>query len=132
MALPSMAGTSMWIRRYMLDEANRDYVLMAKAKGVPSRDVSLNHTFRNAFVPVVQTIPGSILSTISGSIYVESLYSIPGMGGLLVDVIKRQDNTMVQALVVLYAGISILSLFLGDILLGIVDPRISLTKKEGR
>lgn len=66
-----------------------------------------------------------------GSIYVESLYSIPGMGGLLVDVIKRQDNTMVQALVLIFAVIGILGLLLGDILMAIVDPRISFTKKEG-
>ena len=61
----------------------------------------------------------------------ESLYSIPGMGGLLVDVIKRQDNNMVLALVVIFASLSILGLLLGDILMGIVDPRISFSKKEG-
>ena len=73
----------------------------------------------------------SLLFTMCGSIYVESLYSIPGMGGLLVDVIKRQDNTMVQALVLIFAVIGILGLLLGDILMAIVDPRISFTKKEG-
>ena len=53
------------------------------------------------------------------------------MGGLLVTAIKRQDNTLVQALVLIYAVISILGLLLGDILMGIVDPRISFAKKEG-
>lgn len=66
-----------------------------------------------------------------GSLYVESLYSIPGMGGLLVQVIKIQDNTMVQALVVIYAAISVVGLLLGDVLMALVDPRISFTKKEG-
>ncbi|MFQ7003402.1 MAG: ABC transporter permease subunit [Ruthenibacterium lactatiformans] len=61
----------------------------------------------------------------------ESLYSVPGMGGLLVDVIQRQDNTVVQALVLIYAAISILGLLIGDILMAVVDPRISLNKKEG-
>ena len=61
----------------------------------------------------------------------ESLYSVPGMGGLLVDVIQRQDNTVVQALVLIYAAISILGLLIGDILMDVVDPRISLNKKEG-
>ena len=73
----------------------------------------------------------SILLTLMGSLYVESLYSVPGMGGLLVTAIKRQDNTLVQALVVIYAVISILGLLFGDILMGIVDPRISFAKKEG-
>ena len=61
----------------------------------------------------------------------ESLYSIPGMGGLLVDVIKRQDNNMVQALVIIYSVMGIMGLLLGDIAMGLVDPRISFTKKEG-
>ena len=87
--------------------------------------------FRNSVVPMVQLIPGSLLMTISGSIYVESLYSIPGMGGLLVDVIKRQDNGMVHALVLIFAVMGILGLMLGDIAMTLVDPRISFTKKGG-
>ncbi|MBQ1579874.1 MAG: ABC transporter permease subunit, partial [Firmicutes bacterium] len=89
------------------------------------------HVFRNAVVPIVNLIPGSLLMTISGSIYTESFYSIPGMGGLLVDVIKRQDNNMVMVLVVLFAAVGIVGLLLGDIAMALVDPRISFTKKEG-
>lgn len=80
---------------------------------------------------MVNLLPGSLLLTISGSIYVESLYSVPGMGGLLVDVIKRQDNYMVLALIVIFSSLSIVGLLLGDLLMGIVDPRISFAKKEG-
>ena len=79
---------------------------------------------------MVQTIPSSLLFTIMGSLYVESIYSVPGMGGLLIDVIQRQDNTMVQALVLIFASVGIIGLFLGDILMVLVDPRISLTGKE--
>ena len=89
------------------------------------------HVFRNAFVPMIQYIPTSLLYTISGSIYIESLYSIPGMGGLLVDVIGRQDNPMVQAIVMMYSCIGIIGLLLGDMLMGVIDPRISFVKKEG-
>ena len=102
-----------------------------RAKGVEGKKITMRHVFRNAFVPMIQYIPTSLLYTISGSIYIESLYSIPGMGGLLVTAIKRQDNTLVQALVLIYAVISILGLLFGDILMGIVDPRISFAKKEG-
>lgn len=132
LAMPSIASYAMWLRRYMVDEENKDYIKMARAKGVPKKKIALQHVFRNAVVPMVQLIPSSLLLTIAGSIYVESLYSIPGMGGLLVDVIKRQDNTMVQALVIVFAVLSIFGLLLGDILMALVDPRISLTKKEGR
>jgi len=131
MSLGSTASYAMWIRRYMLDEMNKDYVRLARAKGVSSRRIMMGHVFRNAFVPMIQYIPASILYTVSGSIYIESLYSVPGMGGLLVDVIGRQDNPMVQALVMLYSAIGIVGLLLGDLLMGVIDPRISFVKKEG-
>ena len=131
LSIGNIAYYAMWLRRYMVDEANKDYIRLARAKGVPNGAISRNHVFRNAFVPLVQYIPNSILLTLMGSLYVESLYSIPGMGGLLVTAIKMQDNTLVQALVLIYAVISILGLLFGDILMGIVDPRISFAKKEG-
>ena len=131
LALPSISSYAMCLRRYMVDETNKDYIKLARAKGVPNSTIWFRHVFRNSVVPMVNLIPGSILLTISGSIYVESLYSIPGMGGLLVDVIKRQDNNMVLALVVIFTVMSILGLLLGDLLMAVVDPRISFTKKEG-
>ena len=131
MSLGSIASYAMWLRRYMLDEMNKDYVRLARAKGVSSKQIMMAHVFRNAFVPMIQYIPASILYTICGSIDIESLYSIPGMGGLLVDVIGRQDNPMVQALVMIYSCIGIVGLLLGDLLMAVIDPRISFVKKEG-
>ena len=115
----------------MVDELNKDYVRLAKAKGLKSKAIMVRHVFRNAFVPMAQYLPSTLLYTISGSIYIESLYSIPGMGGLLVDVIQRQDNTVVQVLVLIYSSIGIIGLFLGDILMALFDPRINLQKKGG-
>ena len=131
MSLGSTASYAMWLRRYMVDEMNKDYVRLARAKGVSDKKIMMKHVFRNAFVPMIQYIPTSLLYTISGSIYIESLYSIPGMGGLLVTVIERQDNPMVQAIVMIYSCIGIIGLLLGDLLMGLIDPRISFTKKEG-
>lgn len=131
MSLGSIASNAMWLRRYMVDEMNKDYVRLARAKGVPGRKIMMRHVFRNAFVPMIQYLPASLLYTICGSIYIESLYGIPGMGGLLVDVIGRQDNPMVQALVMIYSCIGIVGLLLGDLLMAVLDPRISFTKKDG-
>lgn len=131
MSLGGIASYAMWMRRYMVDELNKDYVKLARAKGLTSKAIAVKHVFRNAFVPMAQYLPATILFTISGSIYIESLYSIPGMGGLLVEVIKRQDNTLVQALVVIYSSIGIVGLFLGDILMVLFDPRIKLERKGG-
>ncbi|HOF99674.1 MAG TPA: ABC transporter permease [Clostridia bacterium] len=130
LALPSIASYGMWMRRYMVDAINQDYVKLARAKGIPERSIMMRHVFRNAFVPMVQLVPSSLLYTIMGSLYVESIYSIPGMGGLLIDVIQRQDNTMVQALVLIFSGVGILGLFLGDVMMALVDPRINLQRKE--
>ena len=131
LALGNIAYYAMWLRRYMVDESNKDYVKLARAKGVPTADISRKHIFRNAFVPLIQFIPTSMILTLMGSLYVESLYSIPGMGGLLVTAIQIQDNTLVQALVLIYAAISILGLLVGDILMALLDPRITLGQKEG-
>jgi len=130
MSLGNIAYYAMWLRRYMVDEMNKDYVRLARAKGVRNTDVTMKHVFRNSFVPMIQYIPTSLLYTVSGSIYIESLYSVPGMGGLLVDVITRQDNPMVQALVMIYSSIGIIGMILGDLLMVVIDPRISLNRKE--
>jgi len=131
MSLGNIAYYGMWLRRYMVDESNKDYVKLAKAKGVSNKNIMMRHVFRNAFVPMIQYIPSSFLNTVVGSIYVESLYSVPGMGGLLVDVVKRQDNTMVQAIVIVFACVGIIGLILGDFLMTVIDPRISFNKKGG-
>ena len=130
MSLGNIAYYAMWLRRYMVDEMNKDYVRLARAKGVKSSKITMRHVFRNSFVPMIQYIPTSLLYTVSGSIYIESLYSVPGMGGLLVDVITRQDNPMVQALVMIYSSIGIIGMILGDLMMVLIDPRISLARKE--
>lgn len=131
LSIGNIAYYAMWLRRYMVDESNKDYVRFARAKGVNESKIVYRHILRNAIVPLTQYIPQSILLTIAGSIYVENLYSVPGMGGLLIQVIKMQDNTMVQALVLIYASVSILGLLVGDLVMALLDPRIMFTKKEG-
>ena len=131
LSLGNIAYYAMWLRRYMVDESNKDYVKLAVAKGVNSKELMRKQIFRNAVVPLVQYIPTSFVLTVVGSIYVESLYSIPGMGGLLVKCIQSQDNTIVQALVLIYSALSIIGMILGDILMTFVDPRITFGKKGG-
>ncbi len=131
MSLGNTAYYAMWVRRYVIDESRKDYVMLARIKGVSEGKIMFRHVFRNAFVPMAQYLPTSFLNTVIGSIYIESLYSIPGMGGLLVDVIKRQDNAMVQGIVLLYACVGIIGLIIGDLLMVLLDPRINLTKKGG-
>jgi len=131
LAMGNIAWWAMWTRRYMIDEANKDYIKLARIKGLPSQKIMVRHVLRNAFVPLAQYLPATLLMTIGGSLLVERFFSIPGMGPLLADSINRYDVNVVQAVVILYSALSILGVFLGDVLMMIVDPRITLIKKKG-
>ena len=129
LALGSTAGYMLWTRRYMVDELNKDYIKLAKIKGLSTREIMFRHVLKNAFVPLAQYLPSSFLLTITGSLLAERFFSVPGMGPLLADSISRYDTNIVQALVMIYAGLGIIGVFLGDVLMTIIDPRISLTEK---
>jgi oligopeptide transport system permease protein len=131
LALGSIAGYALWTRRYMVDELTRDYIKLARVKGLSTGEIMVKHVLRNAMVPMVQYIPASFLYTIGGSLLVERFFSVPGMGPLLTDAINRYDTNVVQCLVILYTTLGILGVFLGDILMMLVDPRITLTEKGG-
>ena len=120
LSLASIAGYALWTRRYMVDELPRDYI----------SEIMFKHVLRNAMVPMVQYIPQSILLTVGGSLLMERFFSVPGMGPLLTDAIQRYDLNVVQTLVILYAVLGIVGVFLGDVLMMVVDPRITLTGKE--
>lgn len=131
LSLGSIAWYALWVRRYMIDELNKDYIKLARVKGLSSRSIMVKHVLRNAFVPIAQYLPQSMLLTIGGSLLVERFFSVPGMGPLLTDSIQRYDTNVVQTLVMLYASLSILGVFLGDVLMMIIDPRITLANKGG-
>ena len=129
LSLSSIAHYAMWTRRYMVDELNKDYLRLCRVKGMPTKDIMIKHVLKTAFVPLIAYIPASILFTIGGSLLVERFFGIPGMGPLLVDSIGRYDTPLVQGLVVLYASMSVIGVFLGDVMMTVMDPRIKLTGK---
>ena len=131
LSIGSIAGYMLWTRRYMVEELNKDYIRLAKLKGMSTRSVMYRHVLKNAFVPLAQYLPYSILLTVGGSLLVERFFSVPGMGPLLTDSIARYDTTVVQGVVMLYATLGILGVFLGDVLMTLIDPRIHLGKKGG-
>ena len=112
MALAPTASYAMWMRRYMVDELNKDYIKLARAKGVKERTLMFKHVLRNAFIPMAQYLPATILFTITGSIILNR-YTLFRDGGLLVDAIQRQDNTIVQGLVLVFSSLGIIGLILG-------------------
>ena len=131
LALGSIAYYMLWMRRYMVDELNKDYIRLAKLKGFSTTQVMYRHVMKNAFLPLAQYLPYSVLLTVGGSLLVERFFSVPGLGAFLTDAIGKYDVDLVQAIVMLYASLGILGLFLGDLLMTVLDPRIRLTGKGG-
>ena len=130
LSLSSIAWYAIWLRRFMVDEENKEYIKFAKVKGFSKKYIMKNHVLRNALVPIAIGIPSDFLLIISGSLIIENLYSIPGMGGLLINAIKQMDNNLVQILVLIYSSLSVIGVFLGDLLVVLVDPRIRLSESE--
>ena len=132
LGLLSIPWTAIWIRRYFIDLQTSDFVRFARAKGLSESEISRNHIFRNAMVPVVNSIPLSIVGVIVGATFTESVFAFPGMGKMLIDSINVSNNNMVVALSFIFAGLSIAALLVGDLLMTLVDPRIKLDTKGGK
>ena len=129
LALLSLPSLMMWIRRYMVDQSNADYVKFAKAKGLSQKEIFHKHILKNAIIPIINGIPGSIILCISGAFITESVFAIPGMGKMLPDSIKIANNNMVITITFILTTLSVFSVLLGDLLMTVVDPRIQLSAK---
>lgn len=129
LALMSTAGTMIWVRRYMVDQSNADYVKFARAKGLTQKEIFRKHILKNAIIPIVNGIPSSIILCISGAVITETVFAISGMGKMLPDSIKANNNNMIVTLTFIFTALSVISLLLGDILITFVDPRIQLSSK---
>ena len=125
-------GLAIWIRRYMIDLQSQDFVRFARAKGLSEKEISNKHIFKNAMVPLVSGIPGSIIGVIGGATLTETIFAFPGMGKMLIDSVKASNNNMVVGLVFIFTCVSIFSYLIGDIWMTIIDPRIKLTEKGGK
>lgn len=127
MVFLSIPGTTIWVRRYMVDELSSDYVKFARSKGLSENAIMYKHVFRNACVPLVRGLPATFIGAIIGSYYVENIWTIEGTGRLLVGALGgTPDVQLVQALTFLYAALSMLSFLLGDIVTVFADPRIRI------
>ena len=131
LGLPAAGGLMKWMRRYMIDQQNSDYVKFARSQGLSEGEIFSKHISRNALIYLVHGIPGNILFSLVGAIITERVYGVPGIGNMLTDSITRFDNGMIIGVTVLYTSLSIISMILGDILLAKYDPRVSLNGQRG-
>ena len=120
-----IAGIAYWVRRYMLNEINSDYVKFARAKGLSENRIMFTHVLRNAIVPLSRSLSTAFISCLFGSYFIEALFSIDGFGGMLMNAVQTKDFMIVQGVVVFSAILSVISYLIADIAMAIADPRIS-------
>ena len=131
LALPQIGSLMKWMRRYMIDQMNSDYVKFARAEGLSEKEIYRKHISPNAMIYLVHGIPANILGCLTGAIITERVYAVPGVGNLLTAAINGHDNGIIVACTVFYTSLSIISIILGDLLLAKYDPRISLSSSKG-
>lgn len=124
-AIPKIGMTARFLRNSMLTEMDADYVRTAYSKGCNDRRVMYGHVLRNAMMPVVTFLGMIIAEIIAGSIVVEQVFGLPGIGRLLISSISTRDFPVVQILILYITFVVIFVYFLVDILYRIIDPRIS-------
>lgn len=125
-ALPKCAMTIKLLRSAILSEMDADYVRTAYSKGNTKSSVLYRHVLRNAIIPVITFVAMTIADIIAGSIIVEQVFGIPGMGRMLLNSIGSRDYPVVQAIVVIIAVLVVLVNFIVDIVYQYTDPRIRL------
>ena len=127
-----LAGFSRYMRQSMLEVVRQDYIQTARAKGLPEQIVIGKHALRNALLPVVTILGLSLPGLIGGSVIVESIFAIPGMGQLMVQAVFSRDYPLIMGNLVIVAGLTLAANLLADLAYGVVDPRIRMAARRRR
>jgi len=123
-AFGGLAGFSRYMRNNMLEVMRQDYIRTARAKGLPEREVIFKHALRNALMPVITILGLALPGIIGGSVIMETVYSIPGMGQLLYQAVFSRDYNLAMGILVPAAILTMLGNFLADIAYAFTDPRV--------
>jgi peptide/nickel transport system permease protein len=119
-----VAWYSRFLRSSMLDVIHQDYIRTARAKGLTERIVMYKHALKNAAIPLVTIFALDLPTIFAGSLYVELLFSWPGMGRLYYNSAIGRDYPVLMAILIIYSGLMILSNLMADVVYGLLDPRI--------
>ena len=120
----SWAGMSRFMRSSMLEVLRQDYIMTARAKGLPSRTVLFKHALRNALMPVITILGLSVPALIGGSVIIESIFALPGLGQLFYQAVMARDYPLIMGSLVLGAVLTLAGNLLADVGYGLADPRI--------
>ena len=127
----TMASIARFTRTEMMEILDSDFMLLAESKGITGWQLIVRHALRNALIPIITVLAPLIVDLMTGSLVVEKIFSIPGVGSLLVTAIQSNDYNVVIALSFIYSAMYIGIMLVVDILYGIIDPRIRVAKEGG-
>lgn len=122
----SIAGYCRYTRAELTEVLTNDYMLLARTKGLTKGQATVRHALRNAMVPIFPSIIGEFVGVLSGSLIIESIFAIPGVGGLYLNTITFKDNDLFMFLSAFYILVGLLASIVIDISYGIIDPRIRM------
>ena len=126
----ALAGLSRYARSGMLETLKCDYVNTARAKGLSSGEVIWHHAFRNALLPLITLAGGMLPALISGSVIVEYVFNLPGMGGLSLQALSSRDYPLLMALFAFSGALTLIGLLAADLLCTAAEPRIKLSRRR--
>ena len=121
-----MAVVTRFVRSEMIESLSSDYILLARAKGLSEKEVVNKHALRNSLIPMLTLIGPMAANLLTGSVLIEKIFSIPGIGSQFVDSIPAKDFPVIMATTIVYAVILMVFILVTDILTAIVDPRVRL------
>jgi oligopeptide transport system permease protein len=129
LSLFSMASVARFTRTEMLEVLESDFILLAQSKGVRGANLIVKHVLRNALIPIITVLAPLIVGLMTGSLVIEKIFSVPGIGQLLVTAIQSNDYNVVMTLAFIYSAMYIGIMLVVDVLYGVIDPRIRLAKE---
>lgn len=121
-----IARVTRYLRGELLEAVNSDYMLLARTKGLTPFKAAVRHAFRNSLLPLANIIVPMFTNILTGSLVVENIFAVPGIGGLLVSSINSNDHTLTIAILIFYSIVSLITMLVTDLSFGLIDPRVRI------
>ena len=128
MTFCSLGGMTRYVRASMIDALSMDCIKTARAKGLREKVIIYSHAWRNALIPIVTLVVGWFLGIFSGSVVIEQIFAINGMGKVMIEALKSSDNDLILLMQLFYVLIALAGNLIIDIVYGLVDPRVRVNK----
>lgn len=123
----SIASAIRYVKNAMIEALSQDYIRTARSKGLSGKVVVYSHAFRNALIPVSYVVVGTLFSLFSGSAITETVFQYNGIGKLMIAAVNQRDTQMIITMNLFFAVVSVVAVLVGDIIYGLVDPRVKLS-----